>query len=333
VIHHDQEQDLAGIAVVIPKLRLWSATRKLHIESELSNAKDVLPPHHLATGGEIRLVSPDRLKWRATARKALERILKQYGTRSAAGDIVPLDQVDALKAELKALEQKIKADIDDFADNLEAYLREWRVANPEWAHLLQNGAVDVRKRCEFSWVIFRPAPIEGEDGQETLAAMARTAAQSVATEVAQAAQEAWAKGLKGRDKIQPASVNPIRRIATKLRSFAMVDPILSTAASRIAGVLAQLPATGPVSGAQLTALQAAVLWLTSSDRILDNEEAVEAEQPMQPSLMPSLPLTTPTRAGAGKPSKPAEAPPSDLAKNRPARDRKVPWTAPPVAAF
>lgn len=318
------EQKLDQIALLVVRLTMWSATRKASRETDLKEVSSALPPREVLSNGEIRLVAPEHMEWTSKFRKRLERLVKTHGTRTYAGDIIPLDNLPEIRRELDAFKRDLERETQDFLSNLPVYLRQWSEKNSEWVAMIDRTEVTadtVRNNFGFRFTIFSPGVVEGYE--ESMSDMLQSIGESVASEVATQVKPVWEKSLKGKAKAVSRTLNLFRQIALKLNSFKAIAPELSAASAMLDETLASIPKEGVIEGADFIKFERAVLILSDKETVLSYGNVVD-EATMSPAVVSAGRSTTPAKA-----PKPAHVngPKTPVTKTptQPG-NRQVPWS-------
>lgn len=270
------------VVIATSALRIWSASTKLDIASEVSaSARQELPPKELASDGRIFLIPakyPNNPKLSTpltrltSCRKAVDRILRSRGIPMLNGIAIPADQTDDVLAELDEVERTFRATLDELVAELPQLYAMQEQAYPKWATLLrkhQLSEAKVRERCVFD------VPIHKVAMPESAAAAARLgksttdrALPSLLEDIAQRATERLDAITKLGGNINQRSVGPVRLMVEKLETFSFIDGRVSAMASALTAQLALIRHTGPLEPTEAAMLVSVLTTMAAPDRLL-----------------------------------------------------------------
>ena len=301
-------RELAGVVIVAPQIHTWSGAVKVCRELDLEDAKGKLPPIDLVSDGQKRLLHPRHLApLKDTPRKAAERCLDKQGFRLINGFAVPEQATDVVQQSLGALKADFGRALDELCRNLDAYYAQWETDHPGWEAILRHrrpSAAEVRSRCSFDWVMYRPAPVTSDLTDPTNQGLVRAgqgALSALLDSIALSAERIWQASYRGKSRVKASALRPLRQLVSKLAGFGVLDTRIVPAARGMLDLIDQLPREGTLTESNTTAAAGLILQLQDPVRLLDHGGAVHragaahdsSQLDIELELDPSLPLSLP----------------------------------------
>lgn len=255
-----------GVTTLDAVLQVQFDIRASDLSGKVERSRDLptvdMPPANLVSAGVRHFCDPSLKKPFNTLRKAAERACAEVGVPLMKGWAIPKDKAKGLDTVLR----KLKADFERKADELQADLprayREWEEANPGWEELLRRDRPDpgaVRSRYRFRHVVYqmRPAADDADDPlNEGLGITRGSLLEAILDDVAARSSDILAKTFEGKAQVSGRLVTTIAVLATKLRSFELVDPLVTPVAIMIGEVLAAIGhTTGTLSVSETSSLR------------------------------------------------------------------------------
>ena len=274
---------LPEVVIASPALRIWSASTKLNIASEVSaSARQELPPKELASDGRIFLVPakyPNQPKLstpltRLTSlRKAVDRILRSRGFSLLNGIAIPSDQTDAVLAELDEVESTFHSTLNELIQELPTLYSMQEQAFPKWAGLLKRHQLaekTIRERCVFE------VPIHKIATPESVVAAARLtqcttgrALPSLLEDMATRAVERLDAITKlGGTPLTQRSVVPVRQMIEKLETFSFLDGRVNAMAAALRAQMSLVKLTGPLDPTEAAHVVGVLTTMSAPERLL-----------------------------------------------------------------
>jgi len=288
------------VVIATSALRIWSASTKLDIASEVSaSARSELPPKELASDGRIFLIPakyPNQPKLSTpltrltSCRKAVDRILRSRGIPMLNGIAIPAEQTDDVLAELDDVERTFRATLDELVAELPALYAMQEQAYPKWATLLrkhQLSEAKVRERCVFDVPIHKMAMPESQAAAARLGqSTTGRALPSLLDDISQRASERLDAITKLGGNINQRSVGPVRLMVDKLETFSFVDGRVSAMATALTAQLSLIRSIGPLEPSEVGILVSVLSTMAAPDRLLLLAEngAASASLSPQPQL-------------------------------------------------
>lgn len=229
---------------------MWSGRAKLH-EDDLGAAAGRLPPAAVASLGSKRLIPRDELKKLEGVKRSMQRELASRGIRMLGGYAVANSLVEEAVRELNLLVKKGQALTDNLMQRFDSIVEDWWAENPEWRHILQAGTPEkeyIRNRIRFEWDAHMIQLPENDELASKLRVSIGLMGPNLFKEIEKEASEFVAKSLKSdRNTASQRTLAPLRRMAKKIGSFAMLDHLAAPIGQICQAVLSSMPAAGKVS--------------------------------------------------------------------------------------
>lgn len=297
---------LSNVELVALDIRKWSAHKKL-TEEDLGLAKGTLPPEQLATLGSIKLVDSGALDKFEALKKRAFRACSAVGTRFIAGCwAVPNPRVRELVDILAALKEEYEAALVDLLDGYAAAIDDQANRFPTYAHLIRAKAppaLTIQAAIAFGYQTFRVA--EGQ-APESLAAEVNGLSDTLAKEIEQEAKLIWSSSFEGKAQCGQRALNPLKGLLDKLRSFAWLNPSVSSMATSLESMLISLPKTGSLVGADFDSVRSFVL-LMMSGRLAQHAVGLAQAPVVAPTPVVAAAAPAPAPPPAAKPARPKVA--------------------------
>lgn len=274
-----QTQALATPTVVSAKnivciqleIHLWSGYQTIKRENLIAAVGASLadlPPEALATMGTVKICDPTEVAVFTKLKGRAKRLLESVGLPILGSYGVPVGTVESVYAELTKIQDEFNTAANDllatYDTKSKAWVKKWQAQNPGYAHLLNRlpKAEAVFGKLSFA---FHAYSITAPEAAGPAAAHAfgiqltglkgelmRDAQAEAANLVTKYLYQDRADGVRQpREYITPKTLRPLARIASKLESFAFVDPSVGPLAKVINNVLSRMPTVGPIAGPSL----------------------------------------------------------------------------------
>lgn len=285
-------QILNQIVVIMLNISLWSGRKKLRPEDLAANGieADKLPPGTLASLGTKRIIAPEALNPFTALKKEAERICLAKGVRFLGGFAIPKENIDDLVKELKEIKQRFQEAKDSLLKDYNKEVNKWIAENPpEWATVIRAviepvSTIDQALHFNFAPVVVG-SPEGMEDENEGLDEETDGLLGQLFHEIRMQAKNAFEASFVGRKEVTRKALRPIMSMKDKLQGLSFLDPEIAEAIQGIEQVMAKVPKTGPITGADLDMIAGLVgRRLANIGRPLPPEpesEAVAEETPAE----------------------------------------------------
>lgn len=285
-------QILNQIVVIMLNISLWSGRKKLRPEDLAANGieADKLPPGTLASLGTKRIIAPEALNPFTALKKEAERICLAKGVRFLGGFAIPKENIDDLVKELKEIKQRFQEAKDSLLKDYNKEVNKWIAENPpEWATVIRAviepvSTIDQALHFNFAPVVVG-SPEGMEDENEGLDEETDGLLGQLFHEIRMQAKTAFEASYIGRKEVTRKALRPIMSMKDKLQGLSFLDPEIAEAIQGIEQVMAKVPKTGPITGADLDMIAGLVgRRLANIGRPLPPEpesEAVAEETPAE----------------------------------------------------
>ena len=238
-----------GVIVFTVNITRWSANKKLRIQHTKATADD-LPPADLASLGVRKVFDPKALAPFEAIRKEVERLCFSEGTTFFGGVAVPKSEAEDFAKKLKALQDRFNVAKMTFEQSYEASLEAWRKAHSGWEHTMEGAlsASEALSRFHFGFhaveIVMAGSVEEPKTGLE----------QNIASSKGAFVGQLYARGLSA-----------LQAMRKKLNGLAFLDSRIRPLVGMIDTVMAQLPSSGAIDGAQFTTLMGVTSILSDQD--------------------------------------------------------------------
>lgn len=287
---------LKGVRVFNLSVRLWTGKKKLR-HDDLHVQKDDLMPEDLASLGHKKICDPAKLAVFGTLKRRMETLLQNNGVRFLGGYAIPESKVTEI---CDGLDEIVKEGMEEkatFLDDYDQAVEDWIASHREWESAIRRAVTPkavVESRISFGYEAFQILGCEaGEEHKPQNAGVAKAAkglSGTLLEEVADDVEELFERSLMGKDSANRRVLSPIRTIRSKLNGLSFVDPVVSPIVQTIDEVLAMMPEEGPISGADLTALNGLVFILSNPEKmrrhgqmIIDGHSVTDALNELAPA--------------------------------------------------
>lgn len=289
---------LENIVIITLNVTLWSGRKKLRPEDlKLSDGSE-LPPDKLASLGSKRVMDPEALAPFGKYKRRAEREVLAVGTRFLGGYAVPIEKLDHLMPKLEAIQKKFEETKEEFLAEYDQAVDDWVAENPGWGEVIRRAVEDVayvRRQLSFSVQSFNISPIE--EHATGLEAEVNGLADQLRHEVRQVARSTWDSSYQGKIEVGQKAVRPVRAMLEKIEGLVFLEPGLHGLVDGLRAVLAALPKTGPIKGADFAALCGALHLLGNipeAREIAENPPVeTEPEEPVDAAAQPPSPHAVP----------------------------------------
>jgi hypothetical protein len=293
---------LQNIVIVTLNITLWSGRKKLRPEDlKLADGSE-LPPDKLASLGSKRVMDPEALAPFARHKRRAERDVLAVGTRFLGGYAVPIEKLGELMPKLATIQKAFEETKEDFLAEYDQAVDDWVAENPGWGEVIRRAVEDVayvRRQLSFSVQSFSITPIE--EHQTGLETEINGLADQLRHEVRQVARATWESSYHGKTEVGQKAVRPVRAMLEKIEGLVFLEPGLNELVDGLKAILAALPKTGPIKGADFAALCGALHLLGNipeAREIAENppvetepEEVAAAQEPAP--TPPAVPVPPP----------------------------------------
>lgn len=213
--------------------------------------------------GRLAWFPQDKLVWKAARYRAIKRAIQSYGMKWGDSTLVPLDKLDSLMAEVKAEITKTFAELDGMEPFYEGWIDDYAASeSPAVAELINQVRVPwTTFRASFKLLMPSPSiftPI-GDTGGVQMEIM-----EAALEDIVDVASELRCR-LLGKAVIDPRSIPPIKRLAEKCRSYAIVNAGFAALADEFTSFEAQLVA--PIKDAKAAMLNGYLVMLSTPKAI------------------------------------------------------------------
>lgn len=265
---------LNQIVCVMLSINLWTGRKKLDI-SDLKNVnRSQIPPDKLASLGSKRIVDPAKIKIFSTLKRRADRACLAVGTRFLGGYAIPLNELDALTADLEIIKGEFYRAQGDFIASYDKAVEEWIQDNPEWSVSIRT-SVDpvsvIKHRLSFNYQAFKVSemgPEYSHEANDGLSDVVDGLGNQLIHEINRQAQEAWRQSYSGRTSVGQKALRPLVSMADKLEGLSFVDSRVSVMAQSIRDCLAALPKRGPIEGQNFNAVCGIMSMLSDSNSVV-----------------------------------------------------------------
>lgn len=269
---------------------LWTARKKLRPEDLRLADGSQLPPDKLASLGSKRVMNPNALAPFATHKQRAVRAILAVGTRFLGGYVVPESRLDDLMEILDEVKTEFNAAKALLMTEYDTEVTAWIADNPGWEDVIRRSIEDasyVERQISFSVQTLHIKPVEGH--HVGLQVEIDGLASQLRHEIQQAARSAWDSSYKGNVEVGQKAIRPIRSIVEKIVGLVFLEPELNELVVGIRAVLAGLPKTGLIKGADFAALcgvlhllgdipEAHNLSMEVPELLADDETEIEDEE-------------------------------------------------------
>lgn len=272
----DYQEIIDRIALVDLRISLWSGRAKLREEDIRLGSGGQLPPDQAASLGSKKIFDPQYLHPFDRIKKRAERYLGQQGVPCLGAWAVPVDQIDAISAQLDAYRdefQQAEAELRAFYDDR---FDEWVAQfahDPDFQAALRAAKVPreaLAGRFAFGYSVVRIQPADNPgDLQQQIEGLGDEMLADVAAEADEAYRRSFA-GFGGDDRhYSQRALRPLKRIRDKVDKLHFLDPAAGPLVQAIDEVLARLPHKGKLAPAQIVEVVSLTQLLADKDRIRD----------------------------------------------------------------
>jgi len=282
-MNQNNSQITALDAVVLVQVDIRASDLSGKVERIRDLPTENMPPANLVSAGVRHFCDPSLKTVFNTIRKAAERACAEVGIPLLKGWAIPKDKAAKLDDTLRKLAVDFNIKADDLVRRLPTAYTEWEEANPGWEDLLRRDRPDpkdVRPRYRFRHVLYRmrPAADDIDDPlNEGLGITRGSLLEAILDDVAGKSGEVLEKHFAGKAQVNGRVMTTIGVLANKLRSFAMVDPLVIPVASMIGDVLAQIGQTNAMLGVSETSALRGLLSVMTDPVTLRRHGALHNE--------------------------------------------------------
>lgn len=257
-----------NVICVLLDIHLWSGRQALKRDHLIESNPTLsgLPPAELASMGSVKICDPAEVRAFQRLKNEAIRVLEENGVPLLGAIAIPTHVFDEVHKKLTDIGNRF----DKLAQSLllrydtEAakWRSKWAAQNPRHAHLLKRmpDAQSVVGRLGFGfhpYTVQPPRAAEGHGANDLFNSQLKGLKGELLNGAAAEANDLLSKYLvckessEKRERITQKTLRPFKRISSKLRSFAFVDPCVAPLADVIDSVLQSLPVEGPIEGASL----------------------------------------------------------------------------------
>lgn len=277
------QKTATDLVCVMLDVHIWSGRRHLKREDLLkaNPAFNKIPEKDLVNLGSVKIYDHQDLKKFNSLKGKAERILARHGLPFLGAMGIPDDKFAMVHATLAELQKEFgeyaATLIAAYDDRVAAWKVKQTVDNPDFAHLLTDmpTATHVAGRISFAFHPYRIAapasqdnPVLNERYDNQVKGLKGELMSEVAAEANTLmsdylmAKEGESGAVKRRDYITPKTLGPLKRAATKLRTFSFLDPSIEPLANHIDDVVKTLPVER-IDGADLIKVWSLARMLSS----------------------------------------------------------------------
>lgn len=270
-----------GVIVFTVHISRWSANKKLRIQHTKATAEE-LPPADLASLGVRKVFDPKALAPFEAIRKETERLCFTEGTAFFGGVAVPKSEANEFTRKLKALQDRFNLAKASFEQSYETSLETWLKAHPGWEHTMEGALTVGEAQSRFNYrfhavEIVMADAVEGaaktELDQNIETSKGAFIGQMYA-EIAQMAATYRKDSLLGKEKATARGLSALQSMRKKLNGLSFLDRRIRPLVGMIDKVMAELPASGSIDGAQFATLMGVTSILSDKDMMQQYGEQV-----------------------------------------------------------
>jgi len=271
------------LVVMSNRIRVWSGTVKISRESDLAAIKDELPPKNLASDGRWTLIESKHLAGLESVRKSIERDLKDEGfSYVGCGIAVTTEKCQRFLAALPNYEQDFNTALDDVCRNLQKFYQEMLDKAGTWKQALIDSQLtpqQVKDRCQFGMAVFRMASPDMDPDSVASQQYRNTVSEAFPALLDSVAKDAYRllDTYRGKSRMLQSQLENIRKLVTKLKAFAFLDPRVGPATAGMQAVLANMPVTGVLNEVNASMCVAVLEQLVRPETIIQHGVGVIAD--------------------------------------------------------
>lgn len=251
---------LGDLVLIQLDIRGSSFESKLDRETDLKGVK--MPPKSAVSAGVKRYASPELRRPFDKLAKRAERTCREAGIPLLGGWAVPPERAAEVHADLDALKGEYATEVQSLHAAWDQAVQDWEELpeHQEILGMLRRGRPDadqIRNRYHFRHTMYRIRPASDEVSDPInagIAAQGGSITDALLDDVAKTAEGIIKKSF-GKSVVNRRAIRPVVALADKLRSFAMVDPLVYPVASIMAEVITGLPLDGALSTTETAALR------------------------------------------------------------------------------
>lgn len=172
--------------------------------------------------GRIQWLPKEALRFKAAKYKAMDRLIGELGVSWGSGKLVPLGRLEELKKRFEELKDQFFKEVDTMEFGFDSMIDDYATQQPPAvAAVIQSVRMDWQA-FRSSFVIELPtpsvfAPISGD-----LGSVRDQVVDATQLDIIEQAEELLEKIL-GKDKVDPRSIPPIKRLVEKTRNFGILN--------------------------------------------------------------------------------------------------------------
>lgn len=296
---------LENLMVLNLDVKIWTARKKL-TPTDFGGAE--LPPEDLASLGSKKICDPKELRIFGTLKARAVNLLDRTGVRFLGGWGIPEDKANEIVAELTTIRADFLNAKAQFLSRYDEAVRGWIGQHPGWENLIGSSSVSadyVRSRLGFRWQLFKLLPPTDNAVGHGLQNEVSELGDTLFSEVAKAATDAWHRCFEGKDKVTHKALSPLRSIHSKLSGLSFVEPRVVPVVDLLDTAFNRMPKRGHIQGSELLMLQGVVSLLRDpmtlvahGQKILDGQDAADILYGLVADTIPVVPKEIPS-ASAG----------------------------------
>lgn len=261
-----------GIIVFNINITRWSANKKLRIQHTKATAEE-LPPADLASLGVRKVFDPKALAPFEAIRKECERLCFNEGTSFFGGVAVSKSEAEGFAKKIKALQERFNVAKTSFSASYEESLKSWRDAHPGWEHTIEGAlsADEALSRFNFTFhavEIIMSGNVESAgktELEQNIASSKGAFVGQLYAEIAQMAATYRKESLLGKEKATARGLSALQAMRKKLNGLGFLDSRIRPLVGMIDKVMAELPSSGSIDGAQFATLMGVTSILSDQD--------------------------------------------------------------------
>lgn len=301
------KQVLDKVALFHLDAHLWSGRKKLRPE----DVRGEVPPKKLASLGSKRIVDPKEVSQFETMKRKAERLLFSNGVRVMGAYAVPVDRVQSVVLELKEIKEEFDAKLKVFLNNYYANVEAWILEQQEWAEIIRSSITpiqDIKAQMSFGWQVYHLRPTGDDSIDEGLSEQVGSLGSKLIKEVVTRADKIMDTQFLLKQRITVATTGSLKELHQKLSSLAFLDARANMIAERLRTVLADLPESGLLEGAELAKVFGMLVILSDEKKFLQigqdlvNGELLDDDKLIDISGKPVLPPSPQESTPAAKPA-------------------------------
>jgi hypothetical protein len=245
-------EKLEKLAVITSGIRLWTGETTLKPEDFHLGEGGSLPDEQVASLGRLSIIDKQAMTKIEKGKNAFNYLMERNAVPFLGGYAVSIEQFRSIKPDLDAAVASIRDAIDDFVNNYDRVLTEWKEKNPLYAASIERDALtanQVRSRFDAFYTVTKVAPLDAEEEAQVAQAVEGLYGKLV-HEINLNAKQQLKKYLDKKDqKFRQSVKDVLASLKQKLYSLSFINPRLTTFIDSVDKIIAALPLKGRIEGA------------------------------------------------------------------------------------